>query len=533
MPWNLVEPLSAPVYPRRAFYLPLASIPPGRDTVRPVPPDVFALADDATASPDKVFNIRISPPLGGFSDEVTLPGATLSDPAYRLHAMDNGSIRFKPADGMMKDRLILSMPGFAMLSDPPWWRQWCDVDCVPTDLIYENVDRVELETRLNSLKPRESLYGLTFPPEVTNLTQRSPFITDFLAGNDKVFLNAEAGAVIGTAAVDPTNSSDRLLTLRGRYVGHSAADPQFMNPREFFYLLFGDDSSEVTSHPLLSKMDVVGKAATGMETKSIRLRPPLRTHKRVMWESDRELPIPTQIPDHSSAWKKGSSCQNRLYNTHSRQGASFQVDVYDSSPKCNLFVSDIALRSGFRVGICPVDPPNWKLGDPTYWHYAAAGRYASKANIAGNSTGLVPLNGLVESETKTWGFKIEPLLRSLDDEDFMLAYLKWAIANEGRCFILAGSRGTNVGHIMIVEKVNGPPKLVDNSKAGQGLESIAVTLREASSSSGARSGNDTCALGTGGREYFHTNFTQLHLIELHPGKDPDTDTGLRDCNVQI
>jgi hypothetical protein len=523
MPWNLVEPLSATVHPRRAFYLPLASIAPGSDTVRAVPQNTFIPADDTTAAPDKVFKIRISPPSGGFSNEGTLP-----DPAYRLHAMDHGQVRFKADDGTMKDRLILRMDRFILpITEPLWWQRWSDAECEPLHLIYENVDRVELEARLNSINPGESFHGLTLPKEVADLTQRAQFITNFLAGDENTFLFAEAGAVIGTAAADPAHSGDRLLKLRGRYFMHTDSVPQFMNPREFFYLLFGDDSSEATSHPLLLKMEAVGAAAAGIETKSIRLRPPLRTHGRVMWESRIE------IDNHAMAWARSNSCLNRLYNNHSRENRAFFVSGYDFCTengvvvgcwKCNLFVSDIALRSGFRVCIFPVG---------THWHYAAAGRYAGKADIAGNATNRVPLNGMVANEAQTWGFKIERYLRSLDDEDLSQAALNHAMQYEGRCLILAGSRAA-IGHIMLVETVNGPPKLVDDSEAGHGLKSIAITLHEALGSGGAQSSDDTCKIkGTGGRADSHKNFSRLHLIELHPGKDPDTETGLRDCNVQI
>jgi hypothetical protein len=494
MPWNLVEPLSTTVQPRRAFYLPLASIPPGSDTVRAVPPNTFTPADDATAAPDKAFNIRISPPSGGFSDEGTLP-----DPAYRLHAMDQGIVQFKPADGTMQDRLILTMERFNLpITEPPWWQRWRDAECEPYRLIYENVDRVELESRLNSITPSESFHGLEFPPEVQDLPQRAQFITDFLGGSDSTLLVAKAGAVIGTAAADPAHSGDRLLKLRGRYFRHTDSEPQYMNPREFFYLLFGNDSPEATSHPLLLKMEAVGTAATGMETKSIRLRPPLRTHSRVIWESRIEIDF------HPLAWARAQSCLNRLYNTHSRQNRSFFVSGYSFCTednvvtgcwKCNLYVSDIALRSGFRVCISDVFPN---------WHYAAAGRYAGLADIAGNATNRVALNGKVENEARTWGFKIERYLRSFDDEDLSQAALNYATQYEGRCLILAGSR-SSIGHIMIVEKVNGPPKLVDDSEAGHGLKSIPITLHEALGA-GAHASSDTCKI---------------------------KGTGLRDCNVQI
>ena len=123
MAWNLVEELSIPGS-RRAFYLPLAAIPPGRTTVRSVSESQFDVTDDRVNQNDPFFNIpddpafhiRITPQRG---DEGDLP-----DPAYRLHAMAPGYVRFKPQDAQMNDRLILEMPMFLTSVNVPWWDRW-------------------------------------------------------------------------------------------------------------------------------------------------------------------------------------------------------------------------------------------------------------------------------------------------------------------------------------------------------------------------------------------------------------------------
>ena len=527
MPWNLVDALSAPNQPR-PFHLPLASIPPGSTSVRKVTDDQFEPQDEkiivSGEVKDLVFRIRIKPPSGGsFSDE----GAMLPDPALRLHAMAPGTLVFKPADKDMGNRLILEMPRFMSLPEDRvrWWERWTEARCIPRQIIYENVDKTELENRLKAIDVGKTLHGLGFPMEVTNDQEKKEFITSFMSNADQgfSFLMAEAGAVIGTAAVDPNDANFRLLKLRGRYRTFTTnLDEAIMNPREFFHLLFGDDSNEAGNHPLLLKIDKVGKTHTGHETESMRLRPPLRTHARVMWEAAIEQ------SSHAADWALPGDCHARVFNRHSREGYVFSpASTYQTYPKCNVFISDMAVRSGFRAIILPASNK--------IWHYHDVNGYVHQVDAAPNINDRQPLRGTIDKIPFIWGWKIERWLRSLPDTERM-PKLNEAIQEEGRCFILAGSRAAgHSGHIVIVESFDRPPILVDAKHAGDGMQTITITTREARTAQGAASRPMQRFLvgGSGGGPDTAHGFVHLHVFELHPGQDPDTPYGLRDCNVRV
>ena len=229
-----------------------------------------------------------------------------------------------------------------------------------------------------------STAGIEFPPYVTEAT-KSEFIPKFLTGDPDPAIRrfVHAGAYIGTAATEQgsspaSNLEPLFVRFHARYVAHSDAEPLPMNPRELFYLLFGDDSPEARGkdgglpHPLLAWIQKKGQEEqtdVAPDTKRMLLRPPLRTSKRVEWEAQLEI-------DHYSArWKtagnlsrlpkpdnpdEDSATENlRLYNTLLRDGRKFNrggPNGYRKSPKCNLFVWDIVLRSGFRVALIRLDP---------------------------------------------------------------------------------------------------------------------------------------------------------------------------------
>jgi hypothetical protein len=510
LPWNLVESLSGGTSPRRAFYAPLASIPPSSTTIRTVFPSAFTPSADTLASGDKVLNVRIAQP---FSPEGELP-----DPAMRLHAMAPGTVRFEPADATMLDRLILEMPMFLTPLNVPWWERWMDADCLPYQIIYENVDRAELQARIESipLVTPAPLHGLSLPAEIVLPTQRDTFVQNFMSGSPNHQLAAESGAVIGVAGPDPAGGSDRVLKLRARYHGHTDASPRFMNPGEFLNLLFGDDSNDSRHHPLLLRIDGVGLVQPGLESKTMRLRPPLRTHERVMWESRIE------IFSHPADWALAGRCGDRFYNDHAREGRAFNHTDYHGLWKCNLFISDIALRSGFRC--CIHDVGN------TAWHYNGAGTYADNVHNSGNANARIPLRGKIDTlRGVTWGFKFEQWLRAIPVAD-RIRRVNDLMTDDGRCLVLAGSRAVGSGHIVLIKSVGATLQLT--ATAGNGIDRIEVTTREASRGGGdIRTGTFKLA-GTGGAADSLSNFTRLHLFELHPGQDPDTPAGLRNCNVQ-
>jgi len=341
-------------------------------------------------------------------------------------------------------------------------------------------------------------------------------------------LEAEAGAYLGTvAASDPADNTgvNRLLILHAEYHDHTDSSPHPMNPLELFYLLFGRDSEEALNHPLLRKIDTTGQIQAGHESKTMRLRPPLRTSARVIWEADLE------IQNHASNWGILGNCATRFYNDHDRQGHHFNRAGFNTCKnkagtvvgcwKCNLFVSEIALRAGFRIRIHEVGT--------NLWHYSDANSYANRIHNATGTTDRIALEGKIENDTLTWGWKIEAWLRSLDPADLMQA-INNALEEEGRCLVLAGAR-SDTGHIVIVERVVSQP--IPTATQGDGMRSISVTTREAlRGGAGSRPSENFGLNGVGGSADSSHNFTRLHLFEFHPGEDPDTPRGLKNCNVE-
>jgi hypothetical protein len=540
--WNLVDSLTITGSRRRAFYMPVASLPPGRTTLRTTLPDQFLLSDDRTSSGDPALTIRISSN-GGFNDEGDLP-----DPALRLHAMGPGKISFKPAAGDRGNQLILTMLMFTLIrsSQVPWWGRWEDAGCWPEKIFYENVDRSYLNALLHNLRPSTpnndgSFYGLRLPPEVTTLSERDSFINDFLAGRETHFLIAVSGAVIGKASTESATSSDpnstHLLRLHARYRGHTNANLRPLNPLEFFYLLFGNTSSESTTHPLLQKINQTGMSQPGHESKTMRLRPPLRTHARLMWEADIEISNSNAhhwaytLQTHPNPDPPGTAnCSSRFYNRLRRNNKNFDyMYSYVGSFKCNLFISDVALRSGFRCLIHDVG---------STFHYCSAGEYTNRVHQTRFAHDREPLIGRIPSNGRhKWGLKIERWIRSVPEANRQ-NLLNRAMHEEGRCFILGGYRDPNPaprpGHIVIVVRVHGQPEFLPQNTTGPGLKSISITTKEARGQSAGSRVNQTFSLqGTGGAADSTGNFSKLHLFELHPGQDPDITGGLSDCNVEV
>jgi hypothetical protein len=430
-----------------------------------------------------------------------------------------------------------------------------EAGCIPEEIYYENIDRTSLENVLDSIPvvpggAGAQLTALNFPLGVTQ-ENKSAFINSFLTGQAGYELAVQAGAYLGSAGLsEKTNPlSHRLLQLRVHYHDHKEGNPHPMNPRELFYLLFGNDSREARNHPLLLRMQQQGEQQTTVHPESRRmiLRPPLRTWKRVVWEAEQEL------DNHAINWApNGSLGQDRLFNNHQRNQRRFNQGQYQGSYKCNLFVSDICLRAGFRINIHPVDEA---ASHYVAWHYLDANSYTNLAHQGTDTKERVPLMGISRGKDARviWGWKTENELRAQTPEN-RKDWVNQAMTREGRCLILAGARPrkfkkhdlsnnlkgiadcsqslrrNGIGHIVIVQKVLDQPILVNT--IGEGYQSIPVRSLEASGSGAverdfmaALGGTSSSADGSGG-------FIRLQLIELHPGKDPDTLQGLRDLNVE-
>lgn len=550
--WSLVEALQQEEKPRM-FFLPVGSTPPEGVSSPGTAPSVYTLseqyANDFTNSQTTAvtLKIQIRPPIPVFVDEDGLP-----DPAIRLYAMIGGQLRFQPANEVVskKDRLILRTPCLARtFLNAPWWERWVEAGCIPEEIIYENIDRASLQnvlqgTQVATGSSRSTLAALRFPLGVTQ-DNKSAFIDNFLAGQTGYELAARAGAYLGCAGLmDEANPlSDRLLQLQVYYYDHSEDNPHPMNPREMFYLLFGNDSREARNHPLLRRMQQQGEQQSTVhpESKRMILRPPLRTWKRVVWEAEQE------IDKHAHNWAQGTGVlgSTRLFNSHRRGQRTYNRGDYQSSYKCNLFVSDICLRAGFRINVHPVDI--------TAWHYLDANSYSNLAYQEKGTKDRIPLMGRGQDSGVIWGWNIENWLRSQTPDDRQ-HWLNQAMTREGRCFILAGARPrkfrnynlpnnvhgiadcstslrpNGVGHIVIVQEVLGQPMLVNT--VGEGYQSIWVRSLEASGSGAAQQEFKAELGGMPSSADSSVGFIRLQLIELHPGKDPDTLQGLRDLNVE-
>lgn len=558
MQWNLNDHLST-AGGRRAFFLPLASIPPGNTTIVAVDKDAFALSesrvDSPTPAPDGVTTdytlaINIIEPTGGFVNEGNLP-----DPLIRLHAIGKGRLKFIPSGGFGFDALELELLSFTLTSFsgfPKWWKRWEEAETIPHKIIYENVDAAQLRTLVEAIVPQTTQQsGLNFPTTVTD-GNKTNFIDEFFLGNNSLL--AEAGTYIGTASTNQGGtpaSDDRLLVLHSTYRGHSDASPHPMNPRELFALLFGNDSPEATTHPLLLKMNETGEAQTTIKlrTKRMIIRPPLRTSKRIEWESELE-----RIHNGTEWGSSNNLDSERVFNTHERNGRVFNRSHYNNF-KCNIFANDIAIRAGFRSAIHDVGASKW--------HFMNANSHANHVKRTTGTTDRLPMKGQAEDDSVVWAWKIEPLIRSKPEADRKDA-LNEAILEEGRCLVIAGARPRKFakykitidppptsgsltvkgiaecdkafrkspsGHIVIVKEVKNQPTM--SGTVGHGLQKIKVDTFEAISAGvSIRTDLEFRLGGAASSASGAKGFNTLHIFELHPGKDPDTIQGLRDLNVK-
>ena len=94
-------------------------------------------------------------------------------------------------------------------------------------------------------------------------------------------------------------------------------------------------------------------------------------------------------------------------------------------------------------------------------------------------------------------------------------------------------RPNGIGHIVIIKEFLNQPTLL--GKRGDGLQQIEVMTMEASGSGAVNrvySAQLIGKAGSAGSAASAGGFIRLHLIELHPGRDPDTQQGLRNLNIR-
>jgi hypothetical protein len=586
--WNLSEdlqaggrdnyfepPLAAAVASTTPFQLP-PDVPPQNQNVYTFAEqytDITAL----TLTADVGLTVKISPPPGGYPTHPSL--GSLPTGAFRLHAVTRGRLRFDPASSALKLEMKKAFESVGV-DTVPWWQNWLETKRYPAVFIYENVDQSALNTILTSIPADQpGQYGITFPTQEdgTPIADRAAFINEFFLGQR--FFDVVAGAVIGAAGprAGSTNPDEHEVVFRVRYDNDTA-----MSPREFFYLAFGDKSPHATKHPLF--IDIAsGVAFVRTLTTSpvpvtkwgMRMRPPLRTMTRVMWEGAREqevddgLKAGNGLPHWGStgcSLDAGDTLFDRLFA---------QYDAVKGYPKCNIFVGDLSVRAGFRTPVV-ANPPNARFPKAGWMANYAVLALSQEANETRHE---VPLKGTGGTQ---WGSVLTRILTSVDIND--AAKKKDAIAainkksgTQGRLLILAmcrprarnkkattcvaGSFQAPSGHIIFVEELetythlaNRPPTapgkvdLTDDvptipaPKAGETRRKETTVLsifksRKAAQASSGHVGAQAAKVderqlgGLAGESGDATGFIRIQLMEARPGGDPDLLHGLKDLHV--
>jgi len=575
--WSLYEHLGQSTT-TRLFSAPLASaVPDGNKPVGDLSHQVpavsrFIVADlpdqtNATATTNKTFSIQITPGTG-FAPEPDFPN--LPDPVIRLHAMTTALVRFRPAD----NALVFQPFIFESLSakSVPWWQRWIEAGRIPGEIAFINIDVADLTSRLQAATTADVMPGLTIQPLISDSGNEVPldagqiqnFVTGFFAGTDPQFtLIARAGAVLGQAGLSGSGPN-RELRLQVRYADHTDSNPQPMNPRELLYLMFGKDSTVATTHPLLKALEATVPPPAPRNTKQMILRPPLRTWARAMWEAGLEETF------RSGSWAEATSMPaGTVINSVRRErpgdpghhtdpigyGATANVN------KCNIFVSEIAVRSGFKACIHHIVEP--------VWHYVDASSYANLARTAQVRAGQpanpapIPIKGGAAGDDtdKPWGMTYGQKIAA----GMTLADLNALVKVDGRCMVVAMMRPrrfevggsppyvteatcpaalktVNSGHIVIVREFDAAPVLVAPVDPGFTVPPFvnprvikSMTLHTAGAFTNGALANapwNPTLNGRAGGATSNLAGIRIQLLELLPGGDPDTIQGVFSLNVK-
>lgn len=575
--WNLVDALSLADV-RRAFHPPL-----GNDQTREAGAAVlnqfnFSEIRDETSLITNDIGLKVD------IDPIDAGTVDAPSPYIQLQAVAPGILSYQPATENTPNRLTLQLVSLLTLEfnvlTPAWWDRWVESRSTPELLIYENIDESSLRKRLLSIAPDDPNPGILFPAVLVG-PGREEYVESFLLGENSLSVDS-SGVILCVAGIDPDkdpslDSLTRTVTLRVRYNDHTESAPQPMNPREFFYLLFGEDSAEATRHPFFMQMH---NSETGLnlnpDTKDkMWMRPPLRTWKRVIWEAEGER------SRHRENWGRGNVLGSKRFRNNTTKiftrgpNRRFNNDIgnsYKKSWKCNLFVSEICLRAGFKILVHPV---NSKTNPKKRLHFHAANSYANHARrgILSNPTqgDRIVIKGMRDDKEEEWAHALDNWLRTLPPSSIM-QHLNEAMHAEGRCIILACARKrkfrpkleefptTNdikppgegkyrcrpipIGHIAIVEEVvenpsltflNADGELLDPNFVGPGLESAIANIHLKTIEAlrgGVGKRDKTWEVGGDSKDADEaTGFIWIQLIELYPGRDPDTHQGLRNLNV--
>lgn len=512
--YNLVD--STNLDGRRIFCMPIAEPPPG--VIVDYGINQIRYSPRYIDGPPRELEVRVADTDGFPEVEVGLPA-----PSMRLNSMASGWLTLNLSNP--EPRLILDTPGFTVGLGIPWYQRWADKGLLPTQITYNNIDLDWTSRLVDPLRAGGDILinGLQLPLSAAP-ADASNYIDDFLAGNSLKSIFAESFAVIGAAGRIP-ETTDRLFRLSAHYDAVRS-----MHPRELLNLLFWREEAdeflnpalvspppEKYYHPLLRQLNSIDE---------MKLRPPLRTSKRIEWEARQEI-----------TWRaKSWGFPNRLLDANGNsvlQNPRIQNDAdlrfYASYNKCNVFVSEICFRSGFRT---IVYAPNRR-----YWRANAMASHGSADDRTAEATHI-------QQNGKTWALKRVPSFRqafrsakSAVQVQLAIDQTNHRISEEGRAYLIAiRRRDTDAkgdlrpGHVVLLESltsVGRDSKDADDDRDFHEIGSLQANILEAATAS-ARAGS--ISINNLVRSGF--NYDMVSLLEIHPGGDPTEAWGIEDLIVR-
>ena len=550
---NLVDALSEPT--TRTFCPPIASDVMARPGEHPAVPAALLTPADEAVDGMPSLTVSIYDPLDQLLDQPGVPHEAL-----RLHAIGRGTLTYRPVLGALQKCLVLRLAPFWTTARVrvKWLERWLEAGQMPRTFIYENVDEGQLRQMLQNLSPDPPSpanpaqplgIGILMPTRVErgNATSKTQFIDDFMSGTEGAALMVRTGAIIGKIATSAPHTY--RVRFHARYEGHTDAAPRPMHPRELFHLLFGNDSPEALNNALLKSIDAKGRSETALpRTKRMLLRPPLRTYFRVVWEAEQEFSAAAGPDGHEARWAASGALGGDLL-TNTIPGFD-RTNTYQGLFKCNVFASEMLLRSGFRVRMRK--NPATAAGPETIYYYLA-NRIVGEArdtHMTLEAPGILATDGELP-----WGRRWDGVLHSTADAD-RAAVINRMMEEEGRAFYLVQEKRcvpitSCHGHVLLLERVDEgwPP---GDEIAGQptvkfeliGLESrgtrigltwIQATVIEAPADGLFRRRRIVTPEWPDFRPSNPASTSRnndLLLIEAIPGGDPSTEGGLEDLCVR-
>jgi len=291
-----------------------------------------------------------------------------------------------------------------------------------------------------------------------------------------------AGMKIGEMGNHPTDDSKKQIKISIGYADGEDSNPRFMHPREFFSLLFWMEECDPFytntpidyDSPLLQKMmrlyddgspvvdesgtpvDDIGQLSNndsdfcpfaGVDTwlnnnnvfrghenidEWLGLRPPLRTYKRVEWEARVTHKI------HHNNWQSAPNSTspphgdlvNVIRNPLIRVGVALRT-----ASKCNLFVGEMAFRSGFRVFVQRVGTHHLSYQSRNSFIRPCNAESCNDVTISASSTNTITHNG---NSYRISGRKIRGKTRYVTDGN--RGQINQEISNDGKVIIYARKR---------------------------------------------------------------------------------------------